>query len=69
MMPQSSVVDNRGTTLTNKLTTINTSISNNTQAIDDKQDTIPGKSLSSNDFTNYYKDKLDHIEAKAEVNV
>ena len=66
---ESSVVDNRGTTLTNKLTTINTSISNNTQAIDDKQDSIPGKSLSSNDFTNYYKDKLDHIEAKAEVNV
>ena len=66
---ESSVVDNRGTTLTNKITNINTSIVNNTQAIDEKQDTIPGKSLSSNDFTNYYKSKLDNIEERAEVNV
>lgn len=66
---ETSVIDNRGTQLTQKLTNINTSIYNTTQALDDKQDTIPGKSLSSNDFTDYYKDKLKGIEEGAEVNV
>lgn len=34
-----------------------------------KVDTEAGKGLSSNDFTDTYKDKLDGIEAGAEVNV
>lgn len=66
---ESSIVDRQGTVLTQKLTNINQSISNNTQAIDDKQNSIPGKSLSTNDFTDEYKDKLRGIEERAEVNV
>jgi hypothetical protein len=37
--------------------------------IDTKVDKVEGKSLSSNDFTNEYKNKLDSIEQGAEINV
>ena len=37
--------------------------------LDSKQDKIKGKSLSTNDFTDIYKQKLKDIEDKAEVNV
>ena len=66
---ESSIVDRYGVALTQKLTNINQSINNNTQAIDDKQNSIPGKSLSTNDFTDEYKNKLRGIEEGAEVNV
>lgn len=38
-------------------------------AIDDKVSIVSGKGLSSNDFTDTLKDKLDNIAAGAEVNV
>ena len=38
-------------------------------ALDGKVDTVAGKGLSENDFTDTLKDKLDGIEANAEVNV
>ena len=38
-------------------------------ALDNKQDTESGKGLSANDFTTILKDKLDDIEAEAQVNV
>ena len=56
-------------TSTSIINQMSQSISSNTRAIDDKQDQIPGKSLSSNDFTDYYKNKLRGIEEEAEVNV
>lgn len=37
--------------------------------LDDKVDVVSGKGLSTNDFTNTLKSKLDAIEAGAEVNV
>jgi hypothetical protein len=37
--------------------------------LDRKVDKVEGKELSSNDFDNSYKNKLDNIEANAEVNV
>jgi hypothetical protein len=40
-----------------------------TIVLDRKVDKIEGKELSTNDFDNNYKDKLDNIEANAEVNV
>lgn len=66
---ESSVIDKQGTVLTQKLTTINQSITNNTQVLEDKQNSVPGKSLSTNDFTDEYKNKLRGIEEGAEVNV
>lgn len=66
---ESSVIDKQGTVLTQKLTTINQSITNNTQILEDKQNSVPGKSLSTNDFTDEYKNKLRGIEEGAEVNV
>ena len=66
---ESSVIDKQGTVLTQKLTTINQSITNNTQVLEDKQNSVPGKSLSTNDFTDEYKNKLRGIEEGAQVNV
>ncbi len=49
---------------------INKPISNATQnALDDKVDKVPGMGLSQENFTITLKDKLDGIEAGAEVNV
>ena len=39
-----------------------------TSALGDKVDKVSGKGLSTNDFTNAYKDKLDSIDQGAEVN-
>lgn len=48
---------------------LNKPISNATQtALDNKVDKVAGKGLSTNDFTNDFKTKLEGIEAGAEVN-
>ena len=41
---------------------MNTAIATNTAAIADKVDKVPGKGLSTNDFTNEAKNKLDSLE-------
>lgn len=45
------------------------SSSNTVSALDTKVDKVNGKALSTNDFSDAYKGKLDNIESGAEVNV
>lgn len=44
-------------------------ISGLSDTLDTKVDKVEGKSLTSNDFSNEYKQKLDDIESEAQVNV
>ena len=61
-------VDIGNTTLDQKISTIETDITNHTTALGNKVDKISGKGLSTNDYTTTEKTKLDGIAEGAEVN-
>ena len=54
--------------ITVDLTDIETALSAIQSALEDKVDKVEGKGLSTNDFTDALKDKLDGIESGAQVN-
>ena len=54
--------------ITVDLTDIETALSAIQSALEDKVDKVEGKGLSTNDFTDALKDKLDGIENGAQVN-
>lgn len=61
-------VDIDNTTLDQKISTIETNITNHTTALGNKVDKVSGKGLSTNDYTTTEKTKLSGIAAGAEVN-
>lgn len=61
-------VDIDNTTLDQKISTIETNITNHTTILENKVDKVSGKGLSTNDYTTTEKTKLSGIAAGAEVN-